>query len=254
MSTLNYEGILMEENSPQLVNDYLSIEVPLEVHINTIPFSTTMCSPSDLEHLVKGLLYTEGITPKGSEITIDIKKDSNRHIHVAKVSSIDQLNTPEEGSRQLLSVTSCGICGSTTFNKTKGDKLPGRPPLANEKVIQLLHQMEQLQSDFKQSGGSHAALLTDINGLQLGFGQDIGRHNAVDKSIGKWLNTRASVKANVLLVSGRLSYEILSKAFVAKIPYVCSVSAPSSLAVDVAKEWGISVYSFCRNKRYTKYS
>ena len=114
--------------------------------------------------------------------------------------------------------------------------------------------MEELQSDFKQSGGSHAALLTDIKGTIFGFGQDIGRHNAVDKVIGMWLNHELQLKPRILLVSGRLSYEIISKAFVAKVPYVCSVSAPSSLAVDVAKEWGISIYSFCRNQRYTKYS
>ena len=254
MSTLSYEGILLENNTPKDVNDHLSIEVPLEIQINGIPFSTTMCSPSDLDHLVRGLLFSEGVTKKSTPITIDVTKDNNRHIHVANVNSDEHLNQPEEGSRQLLSVTSCGICGSTTFRKSKGNPLPFRTPLSNETVDHLFTQMEELQSDFKQSGGSHAALLTDIKGTILGFGQDIGRHNAVDKVIGMWLNHELQLKPRILLVSGRLSYEIISKAFVAKVPYVCSVSAPSSLAVDVAKEWGISIYSFCRNQRYTKYS
>lgn len=244
----------MENDSPDLVNDWLSQEIPLEIHINNIPFSTTMCAPSDLEPLVRGLLFTEGIAKANDSLTIEISEDKNRHLQVANVISTDQLNSPEEGSRKLLSVTSCGICGSTSFDKKQGDPLPSRPPLSNELVMDLFNKMKILQSDFNKSGGSHAALLCDSEGNELGFGQDIGRHNAVDKSIGKWLGLNAEKKATILLVSGRLSYEIISKAFVAKIPYVCSVSAPSSLAVDVAKEWGISILSFCRDKRYTQYS
>ena len=114
--------------------------------------------------------------------------------------------------------------------------------------------MNSKQSVFEKSGGSHAAAAFDRTGVLLSSMEDIGRHNAVDKVVGELINDSTVRKASVITVSGRISYEIIVKAFKAKIPVLCAVSAPSSLAVDYAKELGITLLAFCRDERATCYS
>jgi FdhD protein len=114
--------------------------------------------------------------------------------------------------------------------------------------------MNSLQETFKVSGGSHAAAIFDKNQNLLSIKEDIGRHNAVDKSVGELLLKNSLKQANYLLVSGRVSYEIVSKAFIAKIPIIVAVSACSSLAVDFAKEFGICLIGFTRENKMTIYS
>jgi FdhD protein len=114
--------------------------------------------------------------------------------------------------------------------------------------------MQEKQSDFKASGGSHAAAIFSKSGEFLSLGQDIGRHNATDKAIGLCILNKTLPSAACLLVSGRVSYEIVAKAFAAKTPILAAVSAPSSLAVDFAEELGICLLGFCRDQRYTIYS
>ena len=114
--------------------------------------------------------------------------------------------------------------------------------------------MNELQILFRDTGGSHACALFNINNELLTIKEDIGRHNAVDKSIGDLINKKELKKANYMLVSGRVSYEIVSKAFFAKIPIIIAVSACSSLAVDFAKEFGICLIGFSRNDKMTVYS
>jgi FdhD protein len=114
--------------------------------------------------------------------------------------------------------------------------------------------MNALQHDFKQSGGTHAAAAFTIDGDLLCSMEDIGRHNAVDKVIGKLITLGRLEDAKVITVSGRISYEIVIKCFKAKIPFLAAVSAPSSLAVDYAKELGITLFAFCRDHRATCYS
>jgi FdhD protein len=111
-----------------------------------------------------------------------------------------------------------------------------------------------MQYDFKQSGGTHAAAAFSIEGSLLCTMEDIGRHNAVDKVVGKLITLKRFDQAKIMTVSGRISYEIVIKCFKAKIPFLAAVSAPSSLAVDYAKELGITLFAFCRDKRATCYS
>jgi FdhD protein len=123
-----------------------------------------------------------------------------------------------------------------------------------ERVNDMFLKMRQHQNDFIQSGGTHAAGAFDIEGVLLSVQEDIGRHNAVDKVIGDLLINGKLSKAKCLTVSGRISYEIVNKVISAGIPFLASVSAPSSMAVDMAKEAGITLMAFCRNNKFTIYS
>ena len=123
-----------------------------------------------------------------------------------------------------------------------------------EQLFSMFTQMEDLQPLYKETGGAHAVAAFTINGGLLSVKEDIGRHNAVDKVVGELLLSSSLSEAKVLLVSGRVSYEIISKAFMAKIPFLAAVSAPSSLAVDLAEELGITLLAFCREDRFTCYS
>jgi FdhD protein len=114
--------------------------------------------------------------------------------------------------------------------------------------------MKQAQPKFEQSGGLHAAALFDQTGKMICCFEDIGRHNAVDKCVGFYYLEKNPSQLGMVTVSGRISYEIIAKCFMAKIPVIAAVSAPSSLAVDFAKEWGIQLFAFCRENRFTQYA
>lgn len=151
--------------------------------------------------------------------------------------------------RTLLSVSSCGICGKQKLEdiQISGDSLSTSVAITTKDLEQLFQIMQKKQTVFRKTGGSHAASIFDPNKNLLVVREDIGRHNAVDKAVGALLNEQQLQNAAILLVSGRVSYEIISKAFIAKIPIIAAVSACSSLAVDFAKEFGIQLIGFSRD-------
>ncbi len=155
-----------------------------------------------------------------------------------------------------MSVSSCGICGKTELGELSflGKTVDSKQQIDAGLFSELFNKMNSKQFDFKQSGGTHAAAAFNQNGDLLSAMEDIGRHNAVDKVIGNLLYTQQLNTAKVMTVSGRISYEIVIKVFKAGIPFLAAVSAPSSLAVDYAKELGISLLGFCRDGRATCYS
>ena len=137
---------------------------------------------------------------------------------------------------------------------TRDNKLNDENKIDINLIHQLFKQMQNKQLDFQQSGGTHAAAAFSLNGNMLCSMEDIGRHNAVDKVIGKLIFENKLKEAKIITVSGRISYEIVIKCFKAGIPFLAAVSAPSSLAVDYAKELGITLFAFCRESRATCYS
>jgi len=155
----------------------------------------------------------------------------------------------------LLSVSSCGICGKRELGdlSVKGTKLTN-VDFSVELIESMLESMHSKQRSFSKSGGSHAAAAFDSLGRIISSKEDIGRHNAVDKVVGSLIRKSKLDKAIFISVSGRVSYEIITKAFRAKIPVLIAVSAPSSLAIDFAKELGVTVFAFCRNGKSTRYS
>lgn len=254
MDALSYKGERWKNGETHEVDDAMAVEVPLEIQLDDAPFSTTMCSPGDLEALVRGLLHTEDLFRGDSAaIEVNISKEENKHLYIAKANAKTPWNKPFKGTRQLLSVTSCGICGNRHFEKKEGAPITGKKFDAAS-VSGMFNDMNAAQSQFLNTGGSHAAAIFNTDAELLSIGQDIGRHNATDKAIGKLLMNGRLKEGSYLLVSGRLSYEIVAKAFSAGIPTICSVSAPSSLAIDVAKEWGMNLLGFCRDDRFTLYA
>ena len=136
---------------------------------------------------------------------------------------------------------------------TDSKKIIVKEKLDPEMVGKMFTQMNSAQNTFKQSGGSHAAAAFTIEGKMLAIQEDIGRHNAVDKVIGSLLFQKQLQHAKCIVVSGRISYEIVNKCFLAGVPFLAAVSAPSSLAVDLSEQLGITLMAFCRENKFTAY-
>ncbi|WP_109852975.1 formate dehydrogenase accessory sulfurtransferase FdhD [Aquimarina sp. AU58] len=259
MAIRNYEGKKYEVDSVNKTLDSLTIEEALQININNKPFTVSMRTPGEDISLIRGMLHSEDIIKNINFLPdIVLKKENDDGIV-----TIVNLTIPEEelgdgysNSRSLLSVSSCGICGRTELGDLSflGKTIDDTEIIDVNLIHQLFTKMSALQHNFNQSGGAHAAAAFTNTGELLCSMEDIGRHNAVDKVIGKLILLNKLDQAKIITVSGRVSYEIVVKCFKAKIPFLAAVSAPSSLAVDYSKELGITLLAFCRNQRATCYS
>ncbi len=256
MAIENYQGKKFCGDNRLIVDDNLTVEEALQIAINSETFTITMRTPGHDEDLVRGLLYSEDIYKADEKLTIHFSENEEKGIIEANL-SIDKelLSDGYSNSRNLLSVSSCGICGKKELeNIDNSQKLKNGIKLNVKDLFKMFNAMEKGQPTFDQSGGSHAAAAFSNDIELLSIREDIGRHNAVDKVIGHLINEQQLNKAKCLIVSGRISYEIVSKAFAAKIPILAAVSAPSTLAVDFAKELGITLLGFCREHKATCYA
>jgi FdhD protein len=257
MSVENYYGIFCQDNNYSQVEDKLAVEVALSIAVNQVPFTVTMQTPGNEKNLVRGLLFTENIIRDFSWMPdldiLEINKAGCITSVNARVSS-ELVLTDFSGKRNVISSSSCGLCGKTSLEDLNSGLVQNQDLLKVERVHDMFLKMRQEQKDFLYSGGTHAAAAFDIEGVLLSIQEDIGRHNAVDKVIGDLLIAGKLSKAKCMTVSGRISYEIVSKVKSAGIPFMASVSAPSSLAVDMAIEAGVTLMAFCRNNKFTVYS
>ena len=256
-NTLQYDAIRFRNSNSTEVSDALTIEHPLSISINGTAFTLTMQTPGNEEELARGLLFTEGIFKKRmGKMQIQVAEKSDQGF-VSKLEITipeNDLDKSQLNKRNLLSVASCGICGKTELPVFSTNALPTTTALNSIDIREMFEAMSARQTAFITSGGCHAASAFSQDKKMLTVMEDIGRHNAVDKVIGTLLNTGNLKEAKFLLVSGRVSYEIVTKCFMAGIPFLLAVSAPSSLAVDFAKELGITLLGFCRDERATVYS
>jgi FdhD protein len=228
----------------------------LQISINNKPFTITMRTPGNDKELIRGLLYSEDIYKDNNPLAIDIIDNEEKVITEANI-SVDEnlLGTGYANSRSFLSSSSCGICGKTELEDIDTScKIDEKSQLNINRLYSMFTLMKKDQATFHLSGGSHAAAAFTLNGELLCIMEDIGRHNAVDKVIGYLINNDILNQAKCITVSGRISYEIVSKVFAAKIPILAAVSAPSSLAVDFAKELGLTLLGFCRENKATCYA
>ena len=257
MQTANYQGLKIASKKLLKVDDFLVIEAPLQININNEPYTVVMRTPNDDYELIRGLLFAEDIYKKSISITFKILKTEN------EIPSIINVEIPREylgkgylNKRTLLSVSSCGICGKKELKdlQVNGTKFSEKVQVSASNLHKMYDVINSLQNTYKLSGGSHAAAIFNKNQEILSLKEDIGRHNAVDKVIGNLLEKQNLKNAVYMLVSGRVSYEIVTKAFIAKIPIIVAVSACSSLAVDFAKEFGICLIGFTRTDKMTIYS
>lgn len=258
MSTRKYQAKKYSSNTSSLIEDALAVEGALQININKKPFSVTMRTPGEDFELVRGLLHAEGIIKHKSFIPNYslINKEESAVTKLELQIPEDQLEDAYSNSRSLLSVSSCGICGKTELEDLDQEEscLPFSEKISFNTIQSNFKIVQKHQETFEKSGGSHAAGIFSLEGEVLAISEDIGRHNAVDKVVGKLLIQQNLKEAFCLTVSGRISYEIVVKCFKARIPVLCAVSAPSSLAVDFAKEFGITLLAFCREDRATCYA
>ena len=257
MQTTTYQALKIDHNTSNLKQDVLVVEAPLQININDEPYTVVMRTPGNDKELIRGLLYAEDILKKTDFYNYKIIEEKSGINSIVNI----EINNNDLGKgylnkRTLLSVSSCGICGKKELKDlhVEGEKLTTKNTFSSDVLQEMFAKMNEFQHTFKSSGGSHAAALFDKQNSFLTIKEDIGRHNAVDKVIGDLLIKDYLKQAKYLLVSGRVSYEIVSKAFIAKIPIIVAVSACSSLAVDFAKEFGICLIGFSRNQKMTVYS
>ena len=240
------------------VHDDVVVEEALQITINGKPYTVTMRTPGDDIFLVRGLLFTENIYRRVEAIkmTFLAENDNDNASSIGVWIPPDSINEGYYVSRSMLSVSSCGICGKRELDDVFNGGIPlEMGEIANANMIRpMFSAMKAQQITFHQTGGAHAAAAFDINGDMLAICEDIGRHNAVDKVIGRLLEDSILEQATFLLVSGRISYEITSKCYMAGIPYLAAVSSPSSLSINFAHEMGITLLGFCRDDSMTCYS
>ncbi|MFZ1264774.1 MAG: formate dehydrogenase accessory sulfurtransferase FdhD [Chitinophagaceae bacterium] len=257
MNIKKYKGVFYNAGECSPVDDMLAVEVPMAIAVNGVPFTVTMQTPGNENDLVRGLLFSENIFRSLSEhplITVTGKNESG-YITSVNVQIPQHLVLKDfAGTRNVISASSCGICGKTSLDDEEPTRIINTDILSPSVVSDMFDQVSVRQRSFQQSGGTHAAGAFTQDGHLLTVQEDIGRHNAVDKVLGFLINNNLLEKVKCLTVSGRISFEIVNKAKAAGIPFLAAVSAPSSLAVDEAEKAGISLLAFCRNKKLTVYS
>ncbi len=257
MQTFNYEALQIKGNSSKKINDNLVVEAALQININNEPYTVVMRTPDNDVELIRGLLYAEDIYKSKESLNLEVVETSENGFCVINASiPKQQLRKGYLNKRTLLSVSSCGICGKQKLDDIKltGSSLNVGISINTSDLKNLFSTMQQQQYVFDKTGGSHAAAIFNTNKELIAIYEDIGRHNAVDKAVGSLLNQHKLKDVAILLVSGRVSYEIISKAFIAKIPIIAAVSACSTLAVDFAKEFGIQLIGFSRENDATVYA
>src|SRR6266852_3339758 len=246
--------------------DYLVAEEPLEIRIGRSPLSVTMRTPGHDFELIAGFLFTEGLIKKREQIlSLEYGKSKSKAARQAS-SNIVQVRLkgvslkPEQLRRNFFMSSSCGVCGKASIDAVmaRGIRRPNPTFCLGPAVLCTFPDtLKAAQSIFDRTGGLHAAGLFDAQGKLLVLREDVGRHNAVDKVVG-WALLSGQVPLPLadyaLMVSGRGGFEIIQKALLAGVPLVASVSAPSSLAVRLAREAGLTLVGFLRGRRFLIYS
>ncbi len=256
MDIKRFKGLRIQRGTLAGVEDALPVEEALRISINDIPFTVTMRSPGNENELIRGLLFTEGIT---GEIVPDFEPEVRECNQSGEITAMDVRIHEEyllksfEGSRSIASSSSCGLCGKVSFEE-EITTAARRFRLDPARIEAMFEKVAQQQETFRASGGTHASGVFTRNGGLLMVMEDIGRHNAVDKVIGALLLQGRLGLADCITVSGRISYEIISKIMHAGIPMIASVSAPSSKAIETAEAAGITLMAFCRMDKLTVYT
>ena len=259
---------VVEDGRARVKSDHLATEEPMEIRLVTgggrRTVAVTMRTPGADFELAAGFLYGEGIITSRDEVKkISYCVDSD----VAAEQRYNIVNVELRGNREydlrslerhFYTTSACGVCGKASLEQLELRGCPVVPPgpeVSAQTIYSLPEKLREAQGLFEATGGLHAAALFDADGNLLAVREDVGRHNATDKLVG-WalLEGRLPLSGTVVMVSGRSSFEILQKCLTAGVPVVCAVSAPSSLAVDVAREFGMTLVGFLRGGRFNVYA
>ena len=258
----------VEDGRVRVRPDVLATEEPMEIRLisgtakQTV--AVTMRTPGSDFELAAGFLYSEGIVSSQEDIRkisycVDADVDAEQQYNIVNV----ELQGGREYDlrpleRHFFTTSACGVCGKASLEQLElrgSPVIPPGPEVAAETIYSLPEKLRAAQGLFEATGGLHAAALFDAAGELVALREDVGRHNATDKLIG-WalLDGRIPLGDHIVMVSGRSSYEIMQKCLTAGVPIVCAVSAPSSLAVDVAREFGMTLVGFLRGSKFNAYA
>lgn len=270
---------MVDGEAVQPMPDEVATEEPLEIRLRyrdaegaeeVRQVAVTMRTPgatsrTDAE-LAAGFLYGEGVVQSSSEIRGfrhlaqrvpgRVAGDAENVVEVdLETDKVPDLATLD---RHFYTSSACGVCGKASLDALllgKSPQLPAGPRIDAELLYSLPDKLRSAQGVFRTTGGLHAAALFDARGELLAVREDVGRHNALDKLVG-WalLDDRLPLHEHLVMVSGRTSYEILQKSLMAEVPVVCAVSAPSSLAVALARRFGLTLVGFLRDRRFNVYA
>jgi FdhD protein len=260
-SVVRHEIIAVQNGQRARQADTLAVEEPLEIRAGQHSIAVTMRTPGQDFELAAGFLLCEGVitgrqsiqkitycTPPGQPQQYNIV-----NVHLASGVPFD----PQRFSRHVYTTSSCGICGKASLEQVRA-ALPAKPlsPFVptDDQLLALPDKLRQAQVIFEKTGGLHAAALFDAAGNLRLLREDVGRHNAVDKVVGALLlENSLPVAESILVVSGRASFELVQKALMAGIPTLAAVGAPTNLAVELAREFGLTLIGFLRGDRFNLY-
>ncbi|MFI2369399.1 formate dehydrogenase accessory sulfurtransferase FdhD [Streptomyces sp. NPDC018833] len=246
--------------------DTLVAEEPLEIRLNGRPLAITMRTPGDDFALAAGFLVSEGVLGAAGELRSIVycagaQDDGSNTYNVVDVQLAPGVPVPDITlERNVYTTSSCGLCGKASLDAVRTTArfaIADTPPVRIEPSLLagLPERLRAAQRVFDRTGGLHAAALFSPEGELLDIREDVGRHNAVDKIVGRALRDgRLPLSRSILLVSGRASFELAQKAVMAGIPVLAAVSAPSSLAVDLAAETGLTLVGFLRGANMNVYA
>jgi FdhD protein len=259
---------VVEDGRVRVRPDALATEEPMEIRLLTghtkQTVAVTMRTPGADFELAVGFLYGEGIVDSADDVQkisycVDSDLDAEQQYNIVNV----ELRGGREFDlrpleRHFYTTSACGVCGKASLEQLElrgCPVMPSGPEVSAEIINTLPEKLREAQGLFDATGGLHAAALFDDKGELLALREDVGRHNATDKLVG-WalLEGRLPLTDHIVMVSGRSSFEILQKCLTAGVPVVCAISAPSSLAVDVAREFGMTLIGFLRRGRFNVYA
>lgn len=259
----------VESGSLTNADDLLVTEEPLEIRLGYGPLddrreirlSVTMRTPGHDEELTRGFLFTEGLITDSADLLRvayceDVKPEELGHVVRAELRP-DMEVDPERWQRNFYTTSSCGVCGKSSIeavHATCTRRITPWGAVDADMITALPDRMRAAQTVFKHTGGIHAAALFDRAGELHLLREDVGRHNAVDKVIGAAQAAQLATGTYMLLVSGRAGFELVQKCVVAGIPLMAAVGAPSSLAVTLAQESGLTLIGFLRGERFNIYA
>jgi FdhD protein len=245
-------------------DDMAAAEEPLDVRLHGESFAIIMRTPGDDRALAAGFLFSERVFDSADDIgAVEHCRhpDRSEAHHVVDVflrgPAAERVRAHLDGRRRVVANSSCGICGRAAIDAMRAGIAPIETAwtVPREVVTALAATLHGSQAVFQETGGLHAAALFERDGTLRAAAEDVGRHNAVDKVIGRMLlDDRLPLDDVMLMVSGRLSFELVQKAWVAGIPVAVAVSAPSSLAIDLAREAGITLVGFLRGSSFNVYA
>ncbi|MFL9908127.1 formate dehydrogenase accessory sulfurtransferase FdhD [Paraburkholderia sp. RL17-337-BIB-A] len=244
------------------VTDHVGQEWPVALVFNGISHAVMMCTPRDLEAFAVGFAISEGIVERGSDIQdieVELHNDDELPHAEVQLKVVQQAFVAlKEKRRALAGRTGCGVCGIESIDLL--DLKPERVPdtgflqrLAPDAIARAARELPEHQALTRLTGGLHAAAWCDAAGAIRYAFEDVGRHNALDKLIGQLVLDRADTKEGFVFLSSRASYELVRKAARVDVPMVATISAPSSLAIAIARKAGVRLVSFCRETSYVDY-